>query len=317
MALDPIELFPEVPNLYEFPSVHAEMIYDVARVNAYAAAIQETVRSGDVVCDVGTGTGLLGMLCLQAGARHVYAIDQSPIIDVAREIAEHNGLASRMTFIHGKSYDVVLPERVDVVVSELIGHAAFEEGMTPALFDAKKRFLRLGGVIIPSSVTLHATPIEHYDVYDDVIDCWKPVHGLSFLPLRDRALANRYVTEVTPSHLLAVPAPAFQVDFVNGRPPADHIEIGFEVTRCGRLHGMAFWFDSSLSETAYLSTGPRSHTHWHQCFAPVATPIDVETGDSVQVLITMTPWENTHADFALDVAVSRERVSYGSKAQTT
>ena len=69
-VLEPSELFPEVPNLYEFPSVHADMLLDNARVDAYSRAVAIAVRPGDVVADVGTGTGLLSFLSLQAGARH-------------------------------------------------------------------------------------------------------------------------------------------------------------------------------------------------------------------------------------------------------
>ena len=42
--LDPTELFPEVPNLYEFPSVHAGMLYDKERVSKYSEAISQVVK---------------------------------------------------------------------------------------------------------------------------------------------------------------------------------------------------------------------------------------------------------------------------------
>src|SRR5688500_9032577 len=118
--LEPSELFPEVPNLYEFPSVHNDMIYDEHRVNAYNDAISRAVKKGDVVLDVGTGTGLLSFLCLQAGAKHVYAVDRSPVIRWAQEIAEANTLADRITFFECDSIDAPIPERVDLIVSELI-----------------------------------------------------------------------------------------------------------------------------------------------------------------------------------------------------
>ncbi len=71
--LDPTELFPEVPNLYEFPSVHAGMLYDEERVSKYSTAVSQVVKNGDVVADIGTGTGLLAFLCLKAGAKRVNA----------------------------------------------------------------------------------------------------------------------------------------------------------------------------------------------------------------------------------------------------
>ena len=65
MTLEPSELFPEVPNLYEFPSVHLDMLQDRTRLRAYRRAIERTVRPGNVVVDVGTGTGVLAFLALE------------------------------------------------------------------------------------------------------------------------------------------------------------------------------------------------------------------------------------------------------------
>ena len=79
--LDPVELFPEVPNIYAFPCGHADMVFDKSRVAAYRDAINETVKPGDVVADLGSGTGLLSFLCLQAGAARVHAIERSDVID--------------------------------------------------------------------------------------------------------------------------------------------------------------------------------------------------------------------------------------------
>ena len=96
--LDPTELFPEVPNLYEFSSIHNDMIYDEHRVTAYQRAIERTVKAGDVVIDVGTGTGILAFLCLRAGAARVHAIDRSPVINWARRLAESNGMVDQIIF---------------------------------------------------------------------------------------------------------------------------------------------------------------------------------------------------------------------------
>ncbi len=49
-------------------------------------------------------------LChLQAGAKHVYAIECSDIADTAREIVAANGYADRITIIKGKVEEVALP----------------------------------------------------------------------------------------------------------------------------------------------------------------------------------------------------------------
>jgi protein arginine N-methyltransferase 1 len=51
-----------------------------------------------IVLDVGCGTGILSMFAAKAGAKHVYGIDMSGIVEQAKTIAEKNGLADK---VHG------------------------------------------------------------------------------------------------------------------------------------------------------------------------------------------------------------------------
>ena len=128
---------------------HGEMLADAARVEAYAAAIGRSVRPGDAVLEIGTGTGLFAMLACKAGARRVYAIEADDIIEVARANAAANGLADRIEFIHGLSTAVELPERVAVVVSDLRGVLPLYESHIASIVDARTRFLAPGGGLIP------------------------------------------------------------------------------------------------------------------------------------------------------------------------
>ncbi len=50
---------------------------------------------------MGCGTGILCMFAAKAGARHVYGIDMSDIIDDARNIVAENGFQDRITLIKG------------------------------------------------------------------------------------------------------------------------------------------------------------------------------------------------------------------------
>ena len=59
---------------------HRHFLKDEHRINAFRSAIAEVVRPGDVVVDLGSGTGVLGLLACQAGAGRVYSIDDGGII---------------------------------------------------------------------------------------------------------------------------------------------------------------------------------------------------------------------------------------------
>jgi hypothetical protein len=52
----------------------------------------------------------------------VYAIEASEIANVAEQVIRANGLSDRITVLRGWSTHVDLPERADILVSEMIGN---------------------------------------------------------------------------------------------------------------------------------------------------------------------------------------------------
>ena len=73
-------------EIYERLDIHQGMCADAVRNQAYRRALEAAVREQSVVLDVGTGTGLLARYAARAGARRVYAIEQSPIAEIARPL---------------------------------------------------------------------------------------------------------------------------------------------------------------------------------------------------------------------------------------
>ena len=55
-----------------------------------------------IVLDVGCGTGILSMFAAKAGAKQVYGVDMSGIIEQAKIITAKNGFADKVTLIRGK-----------------------------------------------------------------------------------------------------------------------------------------------------------------------------------------------------------------------
>src|SRR5438105_15150054 len=100
---------------------YAAMLHDARRVEAYQRALQLTVTPDSVVVDIGTGLGIFAFLACQAGARRVYAIEPSEVIAVARELAVTNGYRERIEFIEDISTHVTLPEKADVIVTDMSG----------------------------------------------------------------------------------------------------------------------------------------------------------------------------------------------------
>ena len=91
-----------------------------------------------VVCDLGTGPYLLfAKAAAAAGARKVYAIEAVPgSQNKAREelaqleAADNSGVEPGVIeLVCGFSTDVELPEKVDILISEIAGSIASEEGV--------------------------------------------------------------------------------------------------------------------------------------------------------------------------------------------
>jgi len=77
------------------------MLKDTVRTDAYRDFIYENkqVFKDKIVLDVGCGTGILSMFCAKAGAKMVIAVDNSDIIDKARENVFENGLADTVKYV--------------------------------------------------------------------------------------------------------------------------------------------------------------------------------------------------------------------------
>src|SRR5687767_15956726 len=122
-------------------SIHRWMLRDERRNEAYQRALEHVVRPGDVVLDVGAGTGILSIFAAQSGARKVYAVERTQVADVARRMVERNGYTERIDVIQSDLEDVAVPEKVDVIVSEWMGGLGVDENMLAPLVMARDRWL--------------------------------------------------------------------------------------------------------------------------------------------------------------------------------
>lgn len=139
---------------------HRSMLADRERTRRLEQAIRETVKAGDVVLDLGCGSGILSCFACRAGARRVYAIEAAPVMVLAQQVCRANGVADRVVFTNAMSIQAALAEPVDVLVTETIGNIGLDEGILGWVLDARSRFLKPGGIVIPHALELLVSPVE-------------------------------------------------------------------------------------------------------------------------------------------------------------
>src|ERR1044072_10054090 len=97
---------------------YGQMLADASRMDAYAAALRQTVNRDSVVMDLGCGPGVLALLACKLGARRVYAVEPDNVIGLAREAAVANGFADRIEFVETVSTEIMLPEPASIIISD-------------------------------------------------------------------------------------------------------------------------------------------------------------------------------------------------------
>lgn len=288
----------EPVEVFEF---HRSMLIDEVRVDSFLSAILQTVKPGDVVLDIGSGTGVLACFACLAGAKHVYVIEQGPIIGLAREICARNNLQEHVTFINDWSINSTLPEAVDVLITETIGNMGFEEGILRWVLDAKERFLKEDARIIPRTLQMFAVPIESEDAYDMVDEWAHYYYALDFSPLQTLASSNLLWIDLKLDMFLTDPASMALAEMARIDRGDLSGEASFTVQRRGTVHGIGGWFAAELASGITLSNEPPTKTpSWSHSFLPLEWPLEVNVGDRLDLRIHTSrnvarwQWQVTH-----------------------
>ena len=261
------------------------MLADGVRMNAYAHAVQRSVKPGAVVLDIGTGTGIFAMLACQAGARRVYAIEPDNVILLAQKIASENGYAERIEFIQGLSSGIDLPEQVNVIVSDLRGVLPLFRHHLPSIIDARRRFLASGGTLIPQRDLLWAAVVQDPDIYGTYVGPWNgDAFGLRMQASQPLATSTWCKHCVDPEQLLTEPRVWATLDYTTAETPDVSASLTWNVSRPGTGHGLSVWFDSVLTDGVSFTNAPGApELIYGSAFFPWSHPVELAVGDTVSV----------------------------------
>lgn len=253
---------------FDSAAIQAPMLNDRRRTSSFLGAIEEVVRAGDVVADLGTGTGVLAMAAARAGAARVYAIEATSIGRVASTLFEANGLAERITLVPGWSTQVTLPERVDVLVSEIIGNDPLGERALEITADAVGRLVKRDARLIPGRlkilglpVTIPRSSLMKRTFTPEALRKWQSWYGFEFGPLAEAFQSSPQTFYSNPSlarrwKTLSDPVLLADINLKKvGDLSIDNV-VEFTATEKGELNGLIVYFEIELGPTTRLSTHP-------------------------------------------------------------
>eukprot|EP00474_Spongospora_subterranea_P010132 CRZ10590.1 hypothetical protein [Spongospora subterranea] len=285
---------------YSNLSIHLEMLQDTSRTLGYKEAVNiaSDFMKDKIVLDIGCGSGVLSLFCANSGAKHVYAIDASSVIEHARVVVNENNLSDKITLIKGKIEEIVLPvEKVDVIISEWMGTLLICESMIASVLSAREKYLAPGGLMMPSLGNIYFAPIDVKEFYDNKIAFWDDVYGLKMSGLKEHAITDFFSKPIfdriiEESECLASNVLVTSIDMATASVESLESMKGsfhFKIVKSGTMHGFGGWFDCEFrgspdegAKTLVLSTSPmHKSTHWRQVTFILTTPVRVEEGDMV------------------------------------
>ncbi|TFF96741.1 methyltransferase domain-containing protein [Candidatus Thorarchaeota archaeon] len=274
-----------------FQFLHAvSLLGHKSRIEKYKRAIENSVHEDSLVVDIGSGSGILGMLAAKAGAERVICVEiNEDALAYSRRVAHKNGLASRMEFFSGDFRDFVPDSRADIVICEMLSSFMLVEQQIPAMLHARKHILKPGGILLPNHLCIYMVPVQCDAV-------WSRFNhdGIEFQPV-PQTVDRRVARDL---------ADLAQVrEFTLGSNDESQIvdeSLDYTVCSDGILHGFVGMFEADLIDGTKLSM----EDGWRELFMPVESPLRVKKGQSVRAHVRFIP--GAYDTLRLDAQVSAQ-----------
>ena len=267
---------------------HVPMLLDDERNAAYARAIRRMVRPGMRVLEIGTGGGLLAMLCAQAGAIVTTCEAKPMIAATARTIIERNGFSDRVRVIAKQSDALQIPEDMDapaeLVIHEIFGARLFDEGVTAALGDARARLLAPGAPALPPRAEIRCALTRWSGPF-------RPLGAVEGFDMSAFNLLNVPGQQLKPRNRNHVercsePASALRMDYDSPAPFGPRAETINLISTGGRIDGVLQWIRLDFGGGETLENDPFSEggaTSWGASLFDLVKPVETAPGDVISV----------------------------------
>jgi predicted RNA methylase len=142
------------------------MLYDKARIAGFRSAINHVVKPGDIVLELGSGTGVLSFYAAEKASK-VYSVEYNlELAEESRRLLRLNPNEERIEVIHADAFEYIPPEPVDAVICEMLHVGLLREKQLAMIASFKSRYqLRFKDLplpkFIPTAVIQAVQPIQH------------------------------------------------------------------------------------------------------------------------------------------------------------
>ena len=282
-----LELWPSIAEFYVYDDiVYTSMERDEYRNQRYRTAFKRHLKD-KVVVDVGTGpSAVLARMALEAGARHVYAVELlEETFQKARSFIASQGLADRISVIHGDARSVQLPEPADWCISEIVGAIGGAEGAA-VIIDQARRLLKNPGNMLPKR---SVTKIAGCAIPDGSFRWGFSEIAASYVERIFAQVGRPFdlrlcVKNVASNHLLTGAATFEGLDYsVPGAIESRH-EIELKVSAAGTITGFLVWLTLEVDEGEVVDI-LESQSSWLPVYLP-AFPEGVNVGQGDRITAT-------------------------------
>jgi protein arginine N-methyltransferase 3 len=134
------------------------------------------------------------MFAAQAGAKHVYSVDNSDIIEKAKLNIKENNFEDKITLVRGKIEEIQLPvPQVDIIISEWMGYFLLFESMLDSVLVAKKKYLKPDGLLAPNYCQMMLAGFMDDQLMKDKFGFWDDVYGFKMTSMKSMSYDEAYV----------------------------------------------------------------------------------------------------------------------------